>query len=247
MNLTQRPSRRKLRSVWADPTRRVRALESFAATDEDGGRDLLAAARLIADPDLREHIERHATDQMRHAQMFRGRAAALRSSQSVGGEDTAHDDLARDPSKGRHGFAASLCDELGEVACVAMLHVAAQRARDVFEIHADLNRDDPATQALFEAILEDERHHVAYTGSFLDRWREGGDDRAVREGLRRARNSRLLTRWKQLGRRSGASFSRLMLRVMYWTVLLPFGLLSRASRRRPASQPPRRTDLKSQY
>ena len=65
---------RKNRSVWTDPVRRFRTLQSFSETEEDGGKDLIAAARRISDPDLRSHIERHAEDEVRHASLFRNRA-----------------------------------------------------------------------------------------------------------------------------------------------------------------------------
>ena len=43
-----------------------------------------------------------------------------------------------------------------------------------------------------------------------------------------------LASWKQLGIRSGAGFSRAMLYVLYWTLLVPFGLIARLGGGRPA-------------
>jgi bacterioferritin (cytochrome b1) len=247
MSPTHRASRNQLRSVWDDPTRRTHALESFAAAREVSGHDLLAAARLIADPELRRHIETHAADNLRHAQMFRDRVAELDSAGPVVRGDAVREDSGMDGSKTPSGFAPSLCDELGEVAYVATVHVTEERARDSFELHAELTAQDPMTEAVFTSILDDQRRHIQVTGGILEEWREGGQESAVRESLRRARRGRLMGRWRQLGLHSGAGFSRFILRVMYWTVLLPFGLLSRPKRHREPSQTARHTDLKSQY
>lgn len=244
MVLSKRLATRRVRPVWTDPVRRYRTLLSFAETEEDGGKDLAAAARRISDPDLRKHILRHAEDEKRHAALFRRRAAEL-ADEAAGGEASAGaSDRAYDLSRKRPGlevdahgfFNAGLCDELGEVAYVAMLHVAERRAAEVFETHRDANAGDAATREVFEEILRDEKYHVAYTGRFLDKWRADGRGHEVRAGLRSARSSRLLDAWKRLGVRSGAGFSRLVLRVLYWTLLAPFGLAARRSEGRAGWQ-----------
>jgi hypothetical protein len=199
------------------------------------------------DDDLRQHIERHAEDASRHAQMLRDRAEVSRSTQSGASPDRVHDGLDQATPDTSHGVRGSSCDELGEVAFVAMLHVAEQRARGILELYADVTHDDAESHAVFEAILEDANRHVAYTGSFLQTWREHGQETAVRRGLQQARRSRTATHWRGLGLASGAGLSRFILRFMYWTVLVPFGLLSRPPRRRAPSQPPRHTRLHSQY
>ena len=101
MSLSRRWARFRNRGVWADPVRRVRTLESFAETEEDGGKDLLAASRRILDADLRHHIERHADDEVRHATIFRSLAAELRKDTSLAAVrseevDRAFDEIARD-------------------------------------------------------------------------------------------------------------------------------------------------------
>jgi hypothetical protein len=238
-------ARRRNRAVWRDPVRRFLTLQSFAETEEDGGKDLQAAARRISDPDLRQHIERHAKDEVRHASLFRHRAAAVHDSAGSGLSGSGASDRAYDLSRGRrgeldaHGFAnAGLADELGEVAYVCMLHVAEQRAAELFTMHHALTAHDPATQAVFEEILKDEKYHVAYTGKFLDAWRAEGREREVREGLKAARGSRFVGSWKRLGVRSAAGFSRMLMRVFYWTLLVPFGLVARRSSARAGWQPP---------
>ncbi len=236
MKLSRALSLRRYRDTWQDPVRRHRTLQSFSETEDDGGKDLVLAAKRVTDPELRQHLERHALDERRHAAMFRQRAAEVRAlaADNAGSELSTSErafDLAgtrRGAEFDAHGsFNAGICDELGEVAYVAMLHVAEKRAAEVFELHRALNAHDPETQAVFDAILKDEKYHIAYTGRFLDKWRREGRAVEVEAGLADARSSRFVGSWKRLGVRSGASLSRGVLLVMYWTVLLPFGLCAR--------------------
>jgi rubrerythrin len=235
MNFKQHLEARRHRGVWRDPVRRYRTLQSFSETEEDGGKDLVTAAKRVLDADLRMHLLRHADDERRHAEMFRRRAAEVRdlaADNAAPGGDVS--ERAYDLSGARPGleldahgfFNAGLCEELGEVAYVAMLHIAEKRAATVFEMHSSLNDHDPETKAVFDEILKDEKYHISYTGVFLDKWRAQGREREVDEGLSAAKSSRFLGAWKRLGVRSAGSFSRAVLFVMYWTVLAPFGLLS---------------------
>lgn len=233
MSLLRFAETTKNRAVWRDPGRKLRTLESFAQTEEDGGRDLVVAARRVADPELRKHLERHAEDEVKHAALFRRRASDLRAERSdVGGGERS--DKPYDLSRGRgadvdaHGFLnAGLIDELGDVAYVAMLHVAEVRAAEVFEMHRSLAQDDAAMTVLFDEILKDEKYHCAYTQRFLEKWRAQGRGREVDEGLKRAKGSRFLGAWKRLGVRSGAGIAKVMLYAFYWTVLVPFSLLAK--------------------
>ncbi len=239
-------ARRRNRRVWTDPVRRVLTLQSFAETEEDGGKDLLAAARRISDPDLRLHIERHAEDEVRHASLFRNRAAEVRAEAGSVLSATDKNDKAYDLSRGRAGeldahgfFNAGLCDEMGEVAYVCMLHVAEHRAAELFEMHHELTDHDPGTQAVFAEILKDEKYHVSYTGKFLDKWRADGREREVAEGLKAARSSRFIGAWKRLGVRSASGFGQVLLRVLYWTLIAPFGLFARRTGSASGWQSPR--------
>jgi rubrerythrin len=241
--------RLRSRRVWRDPARKLRTLESFARTEEDGGRDIAGASRRVTDAELAGHLQRHAVDERRHAELFRRRAAELRTARAGAGEvaDPAAD-RAWDLSRGRastemdsHGFyTLGLLDELGEVPYVAMLHVAECRAAALFRVHHDLTRDDPPTAAVFEDILRDENYHVAWTAAMLKRWREEGRDEEVARALKAARASRFMGAWKRAGIRAAGNLGRLSMLLLYVTLLLPFGLL--ASRRRAGSkgwQPPR--------
>lgn len=242
--------------MWADPLRKVLTLESFSRTEEDGGRDIVAALQRVQDSELRQHLERHARDEVRHADLFRRRAAVLRA--AARSTTTAEDPgAALDLARGRAGqnahgfFTAGILEERGEIAYVAMLHVAEVKARDIFAMHAELTADDPETNQIFTEILKDEKYHVSYTGKFLEQWRKDGYGPEVRRSLRAARSSRLLQNWKNLGLRSGAGLSRAVLYLFYWTLLLPFGLIARLRNRvepgrSPPNQDPARA-LRSQF
>jgi rubrerythrin len=227
----------RARSVWSDPQRKLRTLESFGETEEDGGRDLEVAARRVVDPELKKHLLRHAEDEKRHSALFRKHAAELRAKTALTAR-AADESEAYDLSRGRKGheidahgfFRAGLIDELGEVSYVAMLHVAEQRAAETFALHRGLTLDDPALTASFDEILRDEKYHVAYTQRFLEKWQAEGRAGEVARALKDARASRLIGAWKRLGIRSGAGFSQAVLFVLYWTLLLPFGLLARSKK-----------------
>jgi len=228
-------SHRAERALWSEPERTLRTLESFARTEADGGRDIAAAARRAQDEELRAHLERHAADEVRHAELFRRRAQELRAAHGVGAQRDDELDPRFDLARGRsstevdaHGFLKlALFDELGEVAYVAMLHVAEQRAAALFARHARALEQDRATQAIFLEILKDEKYHVAYTGATLKRWRAQGRAREVGSALKSARGSRLLDGWKRLGMRSTAGLGRVVLCVAYYTAAAPFALALR--------------------
>lgn len=251
----------RARAAWSDPERKLKTLESFARTEADGGRDIVAARGIVHDAELKGHLERHAADELRHAELFHRRAAELRA-QGVASTREEASDKAYDLSLSRgklaaatdgHGFLKyALADELGEVGYVAMLHVAEKRAAKLFRDHARYLADDPETRAIFASILKDEHYHVAYTGTLLKKWKKEGRGLEVKRALSLARGSRFFGAWKRLGARSGAALSRGILFLMYFTVLAPFGLIARGRTARGGLQKPlhERADLarlRSQY
>lgn len=252
----------RYRAMWADPVRKVRTLESFGSTEDDGGRDLLSAAKRVTDPELLHHIERHAKEEMLHGELFRARAAELRAeSQTEGAVREDFSDMSTSMLRARgdvevdgHGFYdGSLLDSLGEVSYVAMVHVVEKRALETFELHRRcIGDDDAETAALFERVAKDEKYHISYTGKILDRWRKEGREREVDQALKEAKRSTFLGAWKRLGLRSGAGFGKVMLFVFYWTILLPVGLFSRGRKAPGGWQEPRgskdpATGVASQY
>lgn len=257
--------RRLYRAVWADPARKARTLESFSQTEANGGVDIRAAARRATHPEVKKHLERHGEDEVRHAEMFRRRAQELHAegvgrgqglglSDRAANLDTSGADGAGDVDGGfgSHGFlSGSRFDDVGEVVYVAQLHVAEKEAARLFALHRDLNADDPQTAALFEAILKDEKYHVSWTGTVLDRWRSEGRGGEVKEALNDAEGSRFMGAWKRLGVRSAGSFGRVVMWVFYFTLLLPFGLFARRQREsgalQAAPQPTDKAGLAAQY
>lgn len=225
----------RYRALWKDPVRKVRTLESFGMTEDDGGRDLLSAAKRVTDPELLHHIVRHGKEEMMHGELFRARAAELRAASQVEGgvredfSDKGSDMLrAREVEVDGHGFYdGSLFDSMGEVAYVAMVHVVEQRAMATFELHKRCLTDDPQTTALFERLAVDEKYHVSYTGKILERWRKEGRAREVDRALKEARRSNFLGKWKRLGVRSAGGFGRVFLHILYWTAMVPIGLMSK--------------------
>src|SRR5882724_10983081 len=65
------------RWIWGNPERRVQKLLRFSETETNGGRDLLRAAELTADPLLRRLYLVHAADELRHGQLFRQRGSEI--------------------------------------------------------------------------------------------------------------------------------------------------------------------------
>lgn len=65
------------RWVWSDAHRRAHKLLRFAETEADGGRDIARAAELTGDALLRRLYLRHASDELRHADMFRRRGRTM--------------------------------------------------------------------------------------------------------------------------------------------------------------------------
>jgi hypothetical protein len=226
--------RARCRSVWTDPVRKLRTLEGFSKTEGDGAHDIASALRHVANAELRAHMQRHAADEAHHAELFRRRAGELRTVAAASPLAPTDPDKLYDLSRGReaevdsHGFfTAGVLEERGEIAYIAMLHVAERRAAQLFRVHRDLTRDDPETCAIFDEILRDELYHVAYTGTWLRRWRKEGRGREVRAELRRARGSRLLGAWTRLGSRAGAAFGRTLLFVLYESALVPFAFVAK--------------------
>jgi rubrerythrin len=246
-------------SPWSDPVRKLRTLESFARTEEDAGLDIARAARSVRDPALVAHLERHARDEMKHAELFRRRATELRA-QGIDAprEEQADRSYDLELARGRealnaHGFLASgACDEQGEIAYVAFLHVAEKRADALFRRHSRELGADEKTRAIFAEIQRDESYHVAYTGTLLERWKRAGRGAEVARALSAARGFEFLGAWKRLGVRSATGFAHALLFLSYWTWVLPFGLLARRFRPRAGWREPlaARTDeraLHSQY
>jgi len=214
------------RWVWGDFDRRVRKLIAFAKVEGDGGRDILRAAEVTPDPLLRRLYLEHAIDELRHADLFRQRGAALlqlRSTRSKALFDTS-------PLPGGHGLDDLSIEGEPDHRLLAFLHVAEKAAAGRFAIYREVVGDDPSTRAIFEEILRDEVFHMNYTYSQLTRILP----KSYRRQVWQARASRLWKRYLRVAAVVAGAMSAVILTIIYFVVLGPFAWLAkRAQRREP--------------
>jgi rubrerythrin len=216
------------RWIWSDPQRRARKLLSFAETEADGGRDLLRAAELTPDPLLRRLYLRHASDEHRHAHLFRRRGRAI---------------LRTLPANSKAGFQASWLapgerglDDLRveqerEDSLLAFLHLSEKAAAGRFAIYRESLPDDPRTREVFDEILKDEAFHMSYTRAQLVRV---SPNRHLRQ-LWWARLTRLWKGYLRIATAVAGVLGGVMLTLQYFLILPPFAWLAkRAQRREPA-------------
>src|SRR6266516_865296 len=214
------------RWVWGDFERRVRKLIAFAQVEGDGGRDILRAAEVTPDPLLRRLYLEHAIDELRHADLFRERGAALLQLRATRSKVRFN----ASPLPGGHGLDDLSIEGEPDHRLLAFLHVAETAAAGRFAIYRDVVNDDPSTRAIFEQILRDEVFHMNYTYTQLTRVLP----KSYRRQVWQARASRL---WKRYLRAAAAVASVIgggVLTLMYFVVLPPFAWLAkRAARREP--------------
>ncbi len=232
------------RWVWADGTRRVRKLLTFADVETDGGRDILRAAEVTPDPLLRRLYLEHAIDELHHGDLFRDRGAALWRTRRTDGRTL----LNGHPLPGGHGLDDLKIDGQPDHRLLAFLHVAEKAAAGRFAVYRGLVDDDPRTRAIFEEILRDEVFHMNYTYAQLSRIAP----RTYRRHVRYARAKRLWHRYLRVAAAVAGAIGGVLLLLMYFVVLPPFAWLAkRAQRREPAGWAPidrtRETSAASQY
>src|SRR5580765_4741346 len=217
--------------VWGDFDRRVRKLLAFAEVEGDGGRDILRAAEVTSDPLLRRLYLEHAIDELRHADLFRRRGAALlqlRATRSAGLFNAS-------PLPGGHELDDLSIDGEPDHRLLAFLHVAEKAAAGRFAIYRDVVDDDPSTRAIFEEILRDEVFHMNYTYMQLARVKPDG----YKWQVWKARASRLWKRYLRLAAVTAGAFGFVTLTAIYFVVAAPFAWMAkRAERREPVGWTP---------
>jgi len=219
------------RWVWADFDRRVRKLIAFAQVEGDGGRDILRAAEVTPDPLLRRLYLEHAIDELRHADLFRERGAALLQRRATFSKALFN----TSPLPGGHGLDDLAIEGEPDHRLLAFLHVAEKAAAGRFAIYRDVVDDDPSTRAIFEEILRDEVFHMNYTYTQLARVLPG----SYRRQVWRARASRLWKRYVRAAAAVAGVMGAAVLTVIYFAALGPFAWLAkRAERREPAGWAP---------
>ena len=149
--VTRRLARRRARAVWRDPRRTVATLESFSRTETDGGRDLESVVDRVVNAELRQHLRKHADDELRHGDAFRRRAREIRRELGGTPDEAEAPSLllgarsSRDDIDAHGFFLANRFDEFGEVAYVTMLHLAERKAEQVLleaKAKAGCHQDD---------------------------------------------------------------------------------------------------------
>jgi rubrerythrin len=223
--------------VWGDFDRRVRKLLAFAEVEGDGGRDILRAAEVTTDPLLRRLYLEHAIDELRHADLFRRRGAALLQLRAARSTVLFN----RSPLPGGHGLDDLSIEGEPDHRLLAFLHVAEKAAAGRFAIYRDVVADDPPTRAIFEEILRDEVFHMNYTYTQLARVLP----RSYRRQVWQARASRLWKRYLRLAASVAGVLGAAILTIMYFVVLAPFAWMAkRAERREPVGWTPIAPDVK---
>jgi hypothetical protein len=231
--------------VWRDAARRGLRLLRFAEVEADGGRDLVRASELTGDPRLRRLYLRHATDERRHADMFRQRGIELLHASPVR-------DLAMPASDwlapGERGLDDVNVEGGRDGPLLAFLHLSEGNAARDFAIYRDAVGSDGRTRAVFERILRDEEFHMNYTRAELARVAPRKQGRL----LWAARLSRLWKAYLRFAVWLAGLIGGIVLTVQYFLILPPFAWISRrAARREPegwtATAADRAHNLSGQY
>ena len=212
-------------AVWADPQRRASKLLQFAEVEANGGRDLVRAAELTSDPDLRRRLFAHARAEVRHAAMFRSRGLELRAESSRSGSPAT---IAQWLAPGERGLDDLRVEEESDGSLLAFIHLAESAAARDFAIYRSVLGHDPRTRAMFDTILWDEEFHMRYSLTELDRVAPG------RSGvlLWKARLRRLWKGYLRLASAVAGVMAAVILTIQYFVFLPPFAILARRAGRR---------------
>lgn len=211
--------------VWRDPRRRAATLLRFAEVEADGGRDLVRAAEVTRDPLLRRLFLKHALDEQRHADLFRGRGVALIRGLPDGGDGGPQ---ARWLTPGERGLDDLRVDDEGDESLLAFLHLSEKQAARDFAGYAAVLGADEATRAVFEKVLHDETFHMTYTHRQLRRV-------APERAAARIWTARLRRFWKaylRLASGLAGLAGTVILTLQFFLILPPFALLARRAGRK---------------
>jgi hypothetical protein len=224
MRLLLRPFHRW---IWRDDRRRAHNLLRFAEVEADGGRDLVRAAEVTADPLLRRLFLAHAGDEQRHADLFHKRGIALRRTLLAGGAPGVQADWL---APGERGLDDLRVEREPDGALLAFLHLSEKAAARDFAGYRDVLDADPATRDVFETVLRDEGRHMTYTHAQLLRVAP----RRHRAFLWRARLGRLWKAYLRLAAALAGAVATIVLTLQYFILLPPFAITAQRAARREA-------------
>jgi hypothetical protein len=213
------------RWIWRNDERRVQKLLRFGETEIDGGRDILRAAEVTADPLLRRLYMVHASDELRHGLLFRRRAASLLRTLPSGLRSSFQVEWL---APGGHGLDDLNVAEETDDTLLAFLHVSEKAAASRFTVYRDVLQHDPGTREVFEDILHDEMFHMNYTLTQLVRV----SPERHRRHLWRARLSRLWKAYLRLASALAGVIGAIILTIQYFLLLPPFAFLAKRAERR---------------
>src|SRR5438270_856667 len=142
----------------------IAANASSAIIAEEGGRDLARAAELTSDARLRGLLLRHASDEQRHADLFRARGRTLLS--EIGTSDAIEANWLAPGERGLDTLEID-GDDPGEL--LAFLHLSEKAAAGRFVLYREVLDGDRLTREVFDDVLHDEVFHMNYTRSQLAR------------------------------------------------------------------------------
>ncbi|PSR24455.1 MAG: hypothetical protein C7B47_14775 [Sulfobacillus thermosulfidooxidans] len=164
-------------------------------TDEAAGAMRVVHMAQSAEPRVRELMERHASDEERHSRLFGSLLLEL------GG------DLEEAPeAEVQHKWQAIEEYQEDLIVFIARVHSIEVRSWACLTLYIDLLRMrdmsewPPKTLSVLEAILQDERRHVAYTGMLLHDWAEQGRSDEVRSALVEAIHQTNAETWRDMSR-----------------------------------------------
>jgi hypothetical protein len=231
--------------VWRDPARRGLRLLRFAEVEADSGRHMVRASELTGDPRLRQLYQRHASDERRHADIFRQRGIELLHAYPAGDLSLPESDWL---APGERGLDDLNVEGSRDGPLLAFLHLSERTAARDFAIYRDAVGDDERTRNVFARILRDEEFHMNYTRDELTRV-------APRKQGWLLWGARLNRLWKAYLRFAvwlAGFISAVVLTVQYFILLPPFAWISRrAARREPQGwtivSTDRARDLGGQY
>ena len=212
------------RWIWRDAERRVQKLLRFGETETEGGRDILRAAEVTADPLLRRLYLVHAIDELRHGVLFRRRAASLLPSLPATSKPGFHGDWL---APGGHGLDDLQVDKESDDAMLAFLHLSEKAAASRFTVYRDVLRDDPPTCAVFDEILHDETFHMNYTLVQLARVSPHHQRR-----LWRARFGRVWKAYLRVALALAGAIAAVLMTIQYFVLIPPFAFLAKRAVRR---------------